>query len=315
MSMNNDVYASRLCEIKKGLLECDEKLEELKSDKSVAENEIESIKNNKLYKKAIFTEKGAKRYFLFIYLLLLAVLFIDFFLQGEISAYVFEFVKFDLSKPFGATFKVFLYGLLLYIIWRIFGLNYLFHRAARKKAVVMKETLKDLENKIDIYDTCIDVWNEKRKPFEFRLEKLEQHIKNGNDKTVQEFVQKLENSLYGKKYGGKSATMYEPLYPWVDHLYDVGYKDAEKYEAILLLCEEDIYLTPKERKEYCAKRLQEINGYRYYRDYKIYEDAWKGVGLSMFSQNTSSSSDLTDADAWHATQTMMGGNSIDTTGM
>ena len=293
-----------------------EAIEEIKKKKKLLYTEVEKIKEEKVYCKAMFSIRGAKGYFFIIYNLIVGLLLLDNYFNGNISQVVFSFLKINLDNIGSVLFRFSIYGICLYIIWRILHINYLFRIKEWKSAKPLFERVKELEKDIEKLDKQIEDRENELKPYK---ENMEDRNKIGYitfEDTVELFVEDLKARLIEKKTAGKSETMYADLYAWIEHLYNVGYPEAAKYESILLLCEQDIYLTPKERKEYCAKRIQELNGYQYYQDYKIYEDAWKGVGLSMFRQNASSSNDLSEAEAWHAvTSGMMGDNGIDSTGM
>lgn len=108
--------------------------------------------------------------------------------------------------------------------------------------------------------------------------------------------------------------MYEDLYPWVEHMYAVGYADAVKYEAILLIAEKEIYRTPKEKVEKCAARLLEIGGYKYISEAQpfVRKLMFSSFDLKMDNDN---STDLSDSEALHATRTMMTSTPIDSSGM
>lgn len=273
--------------------------------------EIINLQKTKEWKRYSKSVKYNILHYILLYILSLLVVYCLSRYNIYPFAWIPDFFVLNFTDIVTLLWKSVLFFVIGFFTWELLNINIIFtlfpRIMARKQLREIYELRKEKE-KIE----------EKQKEKQEELKKIIEYKQLANEVPTKDIINNLEGWLVTLKNGAKSDKMYQKLYSWVEFLYDIGYREAEKYEYIVLKCEEKVWLTPKEQRDYCIRRIEEITKNalakgQYYSSSK-YEMEYYSSGLNLGGNN--SSAELSEDEAWHAVSSgMMGGKGIDSRGM
>lgn len=241
----------------------EELIEKTKIKISGFEEQLHNLKNDNKFciKRGLMVNNGAKRFcFLFYTLLIASLTFLRLYSNNGSVVQFLETIRFPLLQTFDFGI-IWYFGLglvLFYIVWRILHLNRLFYMADYKKYRDFIQQEEALEKTLKKESKNLSSYEDEQSWLIRKKELLEIYNTEGNTGKVREFVDELKKLIQVRRNCALSAEMYDDIYPYVQALYEIGHGEARKYEAIVLWCEESVYLVPEERRQYCRDRALQL---------------------------------------------------------
>ncbi len=241
----------------------EELIEKTKTKIFGSEEQLHNLKNdNKLViKRGLMVKNGAKIFcFLFYALVIASLTFLRLYSNNDSVVQFLKTIRFPLLQTFD-FYIIWYFGLglvLFYIVWRILHLNRLFYMSDYKKYRDLVQQEEALEKTLKQETKNLSSYEDEQSWLIRKKELLEIYNAQGNTQKVREFVTELKELLQIRRNCALSTEMYDDIYPYVQALYEIGHGEARKYEAIVLWCEESVYLVPEERRTYCRNRALQL---------------------------------------------------------